>query len=191
LFIQGLKKLPIENERKVILQSDNPPLLLKSLKSNSKCETVDITQGYLNKNARIRHVIPHDFKKTEQHLFTYKAKVDGSVVEIETDITKDDYDKLFSIVNPVIRKTRVKCKNNNHCWDIDFFRTAQTGDIYLVMAEVEMPEFEFEIPEPLDIIAPYVVKWIEKDDRRFGSKNLHNATKVKELVKGFLNEKQL
>lgn len=179
--------MPIENERKVILQSDNLPSLLKSLKVNPKCETFDITQGYLSGSARIRHVVPHDSKKTEQHLFTYKTKVGGSVVEIETEVSIHDYHKLFLIVKPVIHKTRVKCKNGDHCWDIDFFKTPKTGNIYLAMAEVEMPEFEFETPEPLDIIAPYAVKWIENGDKRFGNKNLHNVAKVTELVKGLLN----
>ena len=183
--------MPVENELKVILHADNLAAVLKSFKKNPECKTYDITQGYLSGSARIRHVVPHDSTQKEQYLFTYKTKVGGNVVEIETDISLHDYNKLFLIVKPVIHKTRIKYKNNQHTWDIDFFKTPKSGNIYLAMAEVEMPEFEFETPEPLEMLKPYIVKWVDAGDKRFSNKNLWNASKVSQMVREITSAKQI
>ena len=183
--------MPVENELKAILHADNLSAMLKFFKQTPECKTYDITQGYLSGSARIRHIIPHDISQEEQYLFTYKKAVLGSVVEVETEISLHDYNKLFLIVKPVIHKTRIKYKKDQYTWDIDFFKTPKSGNIYLAMAEVEMPEFEFEIPEPLDMLKPYIVKWVEAGDKRFGNKNLWNAAKVSQMVREIISAKQI
>ena len=182
--------MAIENELKAILVLDNPGEFLKSLKKKSKCETFDITQGYLSKSARIRHIVPHNDVKNEQFVFTYKTKVSSETVELEHQISIHDYHKLCLIVKPIIHKTRIKCKDGVYTWDIDFFKTPKSGNIYFAMAEVEMPEFEFEAPMPLDIISPYIAKWVDPGDKRFGNKNLWNPIKVAKLLKEVLDDKK-
>jgi CYTH domain-containing protein len=171
--------MPVENERKLLLDTSKSLDLLKQLRKTD-CKFYDITQGYLNGAGRIRHVVPH--KPTdvdiEAYWFTYKAKVQGSTVEIETQINTHDYQKLFLIVKPWLIKTRTKIQDGAYTWDIDFFRTARQGAIYLAMAEVEMPEFETETPDTLDILKPYALKWIENGDKRFNNKNLCNPKQV-------------
>jgi CYTH domain-containing protein len=183
--------VPVENELKVILHADNLPALLNAIKKLPESNTYDITQGYLSGSTRIRHVVPHDSSSKEQFLFTFKKSVLGNVVEIETEISVHDYHKLFLIVKPVVHKTRIKYKNGNHTWDIDFFKTPKNGNIYLAMAEVEMSEFEFETPEPLDILKPYIVKWVEVGDKRFSNKNLWNAGKVSQIVREITSAKKI
>jgi len=174
--------MPIEHERKLLLWMNKPVDVLRSLKALPQVTTFDITQGYISKSARIRYLVEHQ-SQNEQHVFTYKVKVAGATVEIEQEISIHDYHKLFLIAKPIIYKTRCKFKDGNNQWDIDFFKTTKSGEIYLVMAEVEMPEFEMELPEPHELIAPYVLKWIEKDDKRFQNRNLGNNKKIAKLLK--------
>ena len=180
--------MPVENERKLLIRHDTPSQLLHTLKQSSEAETFDITQGYLSGSARIRHVVPHRTNySSEQHLFTYKTKVGGNTVEIETEITIHDYQKLSLIVKPVVHKTRVKIKRNQYTWDIDFIKTPKSGSIYLVMAEVEMPEFETDVPEIIEHLIPYAVKWVEASDKRFNNRNLANVKKVTRLFNELTN----
>jgi CYTH domain-containing protein len=171
--------MAIENERKLLLNVHNALDLIQELRKNN-FKFYDITQGYLTGAGRIRHVVPH--KPTdvdaETHWFTYKTKVLGSTVEIECPISTHDYQKLFLTVKPWLLKTRTKIHQGSYNWDIDFFRTAKQGNIYLVMAEVEMPEFETDTPDILDILKPFAVKWIENGDKRFNNKNLSNPKQV-------------
>lgn len=171
--------MAVENERKLLLNVHKALDLIQELRKNN-CKFYDITQGYLNGAGRIRHVVPH--KPTdvdsEAYWFTYKAKVQGSTVEIECPISTHDYMKLFLIAKPWLVKTRAKINDGSYNWDIDFFRTAKQGNVYLAIAEVEMPEFETETPDILDIVKPYAVKWIENGDKRFNNKNLSNPKQV-------------
>jgi CYTH domain-containing protein len=175
--------VPIENERKLILRVDDPVLLLTTLKLQPDVQVFDITQGYINGSARIRHVVPHA-PGDEKFIFTHKSKVLGSTVEIECDVSIHDFQKLFLIAKPVLHKTRAKWKDGLHTWDVDFFRVPKSGSTYLCMAEVEMPEFETQTPEPHSLLKPYAFKWIDAGDKRFNNKNLSNTTKVLKLLKG-------
>jgi len=179
--------MSVENERKLLLDVNRANELLIQLRKCTDVKLFDVTQGYLNGAGRIRHIVPHKQSQTnaETYLFTYKARVQGSVVEIETEIRTHDYQKLFLIAHPWLVKTRAKFQEGNHTWDIDFFRTPKQGNIYLAMAEVEMPEFEVDCPDILPILQAYAVKWIDNGDKRFNNKNLCNAKKVAKILATF------
>ena len=180
--------MPVENERKLLIRHSDPAQLLQTLKRSSDAETYDITQGYLSGSARIRHVVPHrSTYSDEQHLFTYKTKVGGNTVEIETEISIHDYEKLSLIVKPVVHKTRVKIRRNQYTWDIDFIKTPKSGSIYLVMAEVEMPEFETDVPEIIEHLSAHAVRWVDASDKRFNNRNLANVKKVTRLFNELTN----
>lgn len=173
--------MTIENERKLVLDKSRAPELLTTIRQMGKSgdlELFDITQGYLSGSARIRHVVPHKKSSQEKFIFTYKTKVSGSTVEIETDITSHDYQKLSLVVKPVILKTRAKLQDGVNTWDIDFFKTPKSGNIYLAMAEVEMPEFENELPSIIELLEPYALRWVDLGDKRFNNRNLANPKKV-------------
>jgi CYTH domain-containing protein len=114
--------------------------------------------------------------------FTYKCLVDGATVEIETDICESDFEKLSKVSFNHINKCRVKIHDGDNMWDIDFFKNKK-GEIYLALAEVEMPESCNYVPAILPILEPYAVFWVEKNDSRFASKNLSDEVSVKQMLK--------
>lgn len=179
--------MSVENERKLLLRTEAATELYRSLRqatASYHLQFFDITQGYLSGSARVRHVVPHS-SADEQFIFTYKTKVQGATVEIETDLPIHDYQKLFLIVKPVIVKTRVKIPDGNINWDVDFFKTPKQGTVYLTMAEAEMPEFETENPPIHPLLEPYALRWVDVGDKRFNNRQLANAKKVNNLLKDF------
>lgn len=179
----------IENERKILLDTRKSDQLwqdLKHRKSELAVQFMDITQGYLSGSARVRHVVPHDpdpGSPREHHIFTYKTKVMGSTVELEHDLDPHDYHKLMLITKPVILKTRAKIVQGDLTWDIDFFKMPKSGSVYFLMAEVEMPEFQTDLPTMLDVLNPYMIRWVDVGDKRFNNKSLGHLNKVKKLLK--------
>jgi hypothetical protein len=67
---------------------------------------------------------------------------------------------------------------------VDFFKNPKSGDIYLSMAEVEMPEFELDLPEVHPLLQENFWRWIDANDKRFQNKNLGNYKKVLMNLKG-------
>lgn len=173
----------IENERKLLLDVVRSQEIIKQLRSDPAVSWYDITQGYLSGSCRIRHVVPHvNPIQNEQFIFTFKTKVRGSTVEIENEISTHDYQKLFLICKPVIVKTRAKIACGDYTWDIDFLRKHKSGEIYLAMAEVEMPEFANDIPKVHELLEPYAMKWIDQGDKRFNNRNLSNPKKAVKIM---------
>lgn len=179
----------IENERKLLLNVNHSQELWHTLKQHKVelgVQFMDITQGYLSGSARVRHVVPHDVpvgSPRESHIFTYKTKVMGSTVELEHDLDPHDYHKLMLITKPVILKTRAKISQGDLTWDIDFFKMPKSGSVYFLMAEVEMPEFQTDLPDVLGVLRPHMIRWVDAGDKRFNNKNLVNLNKVKKLLK--------
>jgi hypothetical protein len=177
--------MAIEHERKLLLDTSRALDLLTYLKDNREkldLEFWDITQGYLNNSCRIRCMMPHDSEKTEKYCFTFKQKVAGHVVEIEHDISIHDFQRLWLVAKPVIFKTRVKKHLADHHWDIDFLRSPKSGDIYIAIAEAEMPEFTHGLPAILPCLEPYAISWIPQGDKRFNNRNLANGKKTAKLL---------
>ena len=92
------------------------------------------------------------------------------------------------ISKPVVVKTRAKIVCGSHTWDIDFLRKPKSGEIYLALAEVEMPEFERQLPSVHPYLEPYAVKWITHGDKRFNNRNLANPKKTAKAVGDLENE---
>lgn len=173
----------IENERKLLLDVNRSQEIIKRLRSDTTVTWYDITQGYLSGSCRVRHVVPHvNPIPDEKFIFTFKTKVRGSTVEIENEISTHDYQKLFLICKPVIVKTRAKIPCAGHHWDVDFLRKPKSGDVYLVMAEAEMPEFATDLPPVHDLLEPYALRWIDQGDKRFNNRNLSNPKKAAKAV---------
>jgi CYTH domain-containing protein len=166
----------IENERKYLLCVD-PDIYFKQLKEHLKADCYEIQQGYLSGHARVRHLLRHD-TRTEQYVFTYKKKVAGNIVEIETDIDQADYARLWTVVKNVVYKTRAKIKFEENIWEIDFFKDKRTGSIYFVMAEVELPEDMLEPNSIPEFVQEHLYYKVPLNDPRFKNKNLSNKKKV-------------
>ena len=79
----------------------------------------------------------------EKFTFTWKKRrIDGSRLEIETNISVDDFNELWKIADRVITKERIKMSGYGVTWDIDFLYSGTdiNDSHYLTIAEVEMPE---------------------------------------------------
>lgn len=71
--------MPIENERKYLLNINSLDEI-----SNISSTKLEIKQGYLSKEARIRQV--ND--EITSFYFTYKQLIDNNLIEVETEISE-------------------------------------------------------------------------------------------------------
>ena len=115
-----------------------------------------------------------------RHVFTYKRPVNGQVVEIETEISREDFDRLASQCVETLRKVRYSWTDGPFHWDVDFFKT-DDGGTYFAQAEVEMPE-DHDVPPPLPpSLAPHLLATVPAGDPRFASKKLANRAHAEAL----------
>jgi CYTH domain-containing protein len=169
--------MPIENERKFVLDDDGE--LERAL-----AETPGVTRSYLRQaymdasGLRIRAI---EAGGKVRHIFSYKRPVDDQVVEIETEIAAIDFDRLWKIRQETLEKARYSWRDGRFHWDVDFFKTGE-GRTYFALAEVEMPETDTEPPAPPAILAPHVLVLAPRDDPRFTSKRLSDRAHAERLL---------
>lgn len=160
----------IENERKFVLDIDEDFFI------NHFYTQHIIKQGYLSSECRIRSY-------DESYIFTYKKLVEDELIEIETEITKDDFDKLWTQTKNQLSKTRyTEMSYGDNKWEIDFFKN--DGYTYFVMAECEIYNGDIEPNRfPIDI-KKHTIHVVERFDERFTSHSLCDI----DHAKGLLNE---
>lgn len=159
--------MPIENERKFVLDDDGK-LEARLVEAFGVTRTA-VQQAYLDApGLRIRSM---ETATKRTHIFTYKREIDGKVVEIETEIAQSDFDRLWTQRRESLRKTRYSWPDGHFHWDVDFFKT-EDGRTYFAMAEVEMPENDV-MPPPLSAhLASHFLADAPHRDPRFTSKRL-------------------
>jgi CYTH domain-containing protein len=169
--------MPIENERKFVLEDDGK--LEAALAQIPGVTRSLLRQAYLDVNGlRIRAA---EAEGTKRHVFTYKRDVDGQVVEIETDISVADFDRLWSQRRETLQKARYSWDDDHFHWDVDFFKTDE-GRTYFAQAEVEMPE-DHKAPPPLPPrLAGHVLAMVPAGDPRFASKRLADRAHAGKLL---------
>jgi CYTH domain-containing protein len=169
--------MPIENERKFVLR-DNGELEAR-LAQGPGVTRGFLRQAYLDVSGmRIRSV---ETDGTVRHVFTYKRLIDGQVVEIETDISAVDFERLWSQRRETLQKTRYSWPDGPFHWDVDFFKTAD-GRTYFAQAEVEMPEQDTEPPPLPPRLAGHLLATAPAGDLRFTSKRLANQAHAEKLL---------
>jgi CYTH domain-containing protein len=169
--------MPIENERKFVLDDDGK--LEQQLAQAPGVTRSVLRQAYLDVSGlRIRAIEAHG---TKRHVFTYKRDVDGQVVEIETDISAVDFDRLWSQRRETLQKVRYSWPDGRFQWDVDFFKT-DDGRTYFAQAEVEMPEHDKEPPPLPPRLAGHLLATAPAGDRRFASKQLADRTHAENLM---------
>lgn len=171
--------MPIENERKFVLdeRGDLEPELAKTAGVTRRV----LHQAYLDTSGlRIRAIEEPD---ATRHVFTYKRMVDGQMVEIETDISQIDFERLWKLRRESLRKVRYAWNDGRFHWDTDFFKT-EDGRTYFALAEVEMPEDEAEPPAVPDRLSPHLLGLVPFGDPRFTSKRLAGREHAEELLAG-------
>ncbi len=180
--------MPIENERKFVLDHANPQKFQNKLKALPGATSYEFQQGYLDGTARIRRIVDQATGETH-NVFTYKTKVNKDLIEIETEISDDDFNALWIKVDKVITKIRVKVPETDHLWEVDFFTAANQDGYYLIMAEVELDptaEMPNTVPSYID---NNLVHLVAVDDKRFGNRQLTRPVTVKKLVEELKNGK--
>ncbi|MBM3646685.1 MAG: hypothetical protein FJX11_02730 [Alphaproteobacteria bacterium] len=169
--------MPIENERKFVL---NPDADLEARLARDRAVARSfLRQAYLDVSGmRIRSV---EEAGATRHVFTYKRPIDGQVVEIETEISAADFERLWSQRRETLQKARYSWTDGAFHWDIDFFKTAD-GRIYFAQAEVEMPEDVQEPPPLPSSLAGHRLATVPAGDQRFSSKRLADQAHATKLL---------
>lgn len=178
--------MPTENERKYVL---NKNCLEEVKKISSAC--YDISQGYLiatrGITVRVRRFISN---KKQEHYFTLKVTTAGRTIEIEKKIDSRDFEDLWNIALNKLEKVRYVVKSKE-VWEIDFFKDYK-DEIYMAVAEVEIPEDEYEPTFLPDIIQKNLFYTVPLTDTRFSNKLLGDARYasqlLKQIKKGVFNE---
>lgn len=140
---------------------------------------VNIEQSYLLKKGAIRLRKSYN-ERLLNYDMTFKHRVNGQTVEIETGIEKTDYDMLYEQSRFRLTKTRYYLDE----FEIDFFK--KNKETYFCLAEVELenkqePDF---IPK---IILDNLLLSVNIDDNRFSSRKLSNRFKAEKLLKDLRN----
>lgn len=186
--------MAIENERKYVLFPKNDIMFLADLECLPGVAVKSITQAYLPGGPRIRSIenkneVDHRDAagnvikpRFGEYKFTYKIKIGDDLVEIETDMSRDDYDKLHTVAKGRIRKTRVVVPEGDLKWEVDFFHDDDNANLYLIMAEVELP-VGVDAPETVpQYITDNLLYLVPRDDRRFDNSNLSDPYSVRANV---------
>ncbi|MFO1158079.1 MAG: hypothetical protein U1E60_04505 [Reyranellaceae bacterium] len=169
--------MPIENERKFVLNDDGE--LEARIGAASGVDRSLLHQAYLDAaGVRIRSLEGADGKR---YVFTYKCTVEGQVVEIETAISAHDFERLWTRRQQSLTKVRYSWPDGAYHWDVDFFKT-DTGRTYFAQAEVEMPEGEIEPPPLPPLLAGHLLATVPAGDSRFASKYLTDQAHAARLL---------
>ena len=140
--------MPIENERKFVL-NDLSGAPEARVAAHAGARRSYLPQAYLDASGlRIRSIESAD---RIQRIFTYKRLVDDQVVEIETEISQVDFERLWKTRREALQKARYSWADGRFRWDVDFFKT-EDGRTYFALAEVEMPETETQPPPPPEVL---------------------------------------
>lgn len=174
--------MPIENERKYILSL--APDHIDDLVNEYDGIQQDIRQAYIN-GARIRATATHGVHG-ELYIFAWKKRrADGSRIEIETELSTNDFNELWEMSGKVITKQRIKIKGYGNTWDVDFLFSGGTynGSHYLTIAEVEMPE-GVDIPSDLPNFVKDNLLYLvpRSEDHKWTNPHLTDPAEVKQLL---------
>lgn len=169
--------MPIENERKFVLHEDGG---LESMLAGAPGVTRSVLrQTYLDASGlRIRSI---ETDGDLRHVFSFKRTVDGQMVEIETDIDRDDFERLWTLGRERLRKARYSWEDGHFHWDIDFFKTDEDLT-YFALAEVEMPVQQTEAPPLPRRLKMHCLGAVPYGDPRFTSKRLADRTHAESLL---------
>lgn len=178
--------MPIENERKFVLETDQD--LERRLAADPGVIQSTIRQAYFDVSGlRIRSIQSGGVLR---FVFTYKRLVAGQVVEIETEIVAEDFERLWSVGRETLRKVRYSWNQGHYHWDVDFFKT-DDDRTYFALAEVEMPAEEREPPRLPSFLADRSLGLAPEGDPRFASKRLADQVHAMSLLSAIRSDGQI
>jgi CYTH domain-containing protein len=185
--------MPVENERKYVLTLEPERILSEVFWSPESDRLPDIfvfDQFYLDNRCRIRRRENIQGLNINNDTFTYKKKVNGQTIEIETSISAVDFDKLRQVAEKGLSKVRVVFDAGAYTWEVDFFVPTDTEGVpikerilysYLIMAEVELDENEVAPDHIPACILDNLVYSVPEEDSRFKSSRLTDSQETRKL----------
>jgi hypothetical protein len=150
--------MPVEHETKFILNDDCSKLITIL---SAEYPTQTIHQIYTNKSNRFRKITKQRLNMTQTitYYHTFKKKINGEVLEIESKVTQSDFELIQQADNiSDLHKVRYTIPQKYGQWDIDFL-LVEPGPflydrIFFCCAECEQPkEREVIVPE---LLKPYI-----------------------------------
>ena len=166
--------MPVENEHRYVVH-DSEGKLRRRLLSLPDITVQRIHQAYLAKGTRVRRIEDERTSRVEWS-FAYKNDLTGHVVEIETPISFEDFQRLWAVSTDQQVKSRIKFSDGEIGWDVDFF--GKRSAPYFVKAEAELPDHQWDChtpPEPAAILTPFVLYVAGKESgftsRKLGDKD--------------------
>ena len=141
--------MPVEFEMKFVLKDAE-----KLLAQFREEDLIRIDQIYLKDGARFRRLQQGSKVK---HVFTYKAKIAGKLLEVETPVTQDDFELAELGKVRELHKIRViyRDPHTGLLWDIDFLLDTDRT-IYFAMAELEREDGDHSPVRIADILRKHV-----------------------------------
>lgn len=169
--------MPVEIEYKYVIKLDS--VLEKKIIEIIEGDKVSILQLYLSGGGRVREIECPNAVKYE---FTYKHKIDVGNFEINTTISREDFEIAQRSYYRKLKKHRFTFKTKTNKWEIDFFKN-DSGETYFIMMECEVNEGELPVIDSLpSIIKENIIKYVDLDDPTYSSYNLCSSTFAKQLL---------
>lgn len=181
--------MPTENERKYVLV--NEPFVLDTIAKQAK-KILTIEQAYIQSgkhwNFRVRKTFGIHYDDPIYHA-TYKHKIDGRVIEIQTKLDERDYRDLSKeTISTIVHKTRYVIPAGALKWEVDFFYASKRTQPYFVLAEIELPERVSRPPLIPNFISDHLILAVSEDDGRFSSKKLADSVYAIERYNELIGE---
>ena len=151
--------MPVEFEFKFVLKDAE-----KLLGQFREEDLIRIDQIYLKDGARFRRLQQGQKVK---HVFTYKNKIAGRLLEVETPISQDDFELAEQGKVRELHKIRVIFRDPHTAlvWDLDFLLDANR-QIYFAMAELEREEGNHSPVRIADMLKPHIELAVPYEDSR-------------------------
>lgn len=176
--------MPIENERKYVLLRDS--FVVDEI-VDAAAYSSSIIQSYIQKgqewNLRIREIRPY-FKDDiledsifnpnyVSHFLTYKHMINGELIEVETEILSEDYEKLNKRALSRLCKIRYRILHKSGTWEVDlFYRKLSDPLPYFILAEIELPEKQVAPASIPPIISKHLLYEVPLENNEFSNTKL-------------------
>lgn len=180
--------MPVELEYKYLVDVnqvffDDLCIILKN--QNTPYTSKTIEQRYFPKTGRLRKISQENM--VDRYIFTFKhnlSYIDGDL-EIETDISKEDFDLGWRDCSHDILKNRITFSSGNHIWEIDFFKSPETGNHNLIIIECEVNKDKPDISCLPAYIRNNILYQIPIGNHKFSNKNLSFQNNIDEIYKTY------
>jgi len=177
--------MPTENEKKYLIRKDCEP----AIERNCKVKQF-ISQGYMvatrGVTVRVRKcvVYKNNRKNKINYFYTFKINSNNRCIEIETELSKRDFNDLWAVALNKLEKIRYIYKNRKEIWEVDFFKDYQ-NNTYFALAEIELPEGVASPTDIPDLINQNLLYAVPLTDNRFSNKLLSDAKYASDLLMQF------